>query len=696
MTTTKKHSPVHQKRRWIGYGVGIFVALSLFSTSTTLRRMWHGPPFLAIPSLRTNSSSSHFELRIPASVAQKKSVNERPLPQSFNRTNHHRHWILDGDDNHHRQVWHSYEDDRWQTILARYRRRSQRDNDRVLVGVLSSSSSDLSSATPLPLVETVRDCLSSPRALVVVYWHHPYPSPKVVTTTTMAASPPPPPLRRLTREFAESIRKGQLILIMVVKDDDDDDEARVDISSPPEMNAMEASLRDGLALAYLLDLAHQSQLPYTMVVRAGTRLRRNSSRTGESTTEYVSEALQEYRSTVPATPQNETDETRSPPQRACWMDLRSSDSDDNRDLTISSLFETAEHASRMSLTLRSFLPYQKKTVSEILTHYCRHYLWEAKVVQGPGLFSYTPPNIFSNTEEPPNATVPSFLSASDLPLWPPPWIDASVPVGPRSSHHNSASPPYWITFAVTTMTRPIMNNTYLIQFMEELFQLVEDHFHLPPTTNDNGKVSAGAGGVEYSAVIFLLVCGNSVDAIAAHRQFLASTYGDAIARGLIVLQDSPLLSYEHQLQHMHLSYPEDSPQRRYWRSKQNLDVAATWEAVTGLSDYVVMLEDDSGFQPDFVTALQATLRDPSLRNWDGVPVWSMFEYGFGFSGILIHASDLPVFQLMHTVFFDEQPCDLLHTEVMIRKGLSFKKNLLKHYGKISTLEGKVQPVWLLR
>jgi N-Acetylglucosaminyltransferase-IV (GnT-IV) conserved region len=497
------------------------------------------------------------------------------------------------------------------------------------------------------LQSTVTDALSSPQAAVFVY------------TSSMES------FSRLRRDRKVDISMGRLAMR---------------ITEAMNTTELGQSLVDDMNLAYLLDFAaqHKEDARYTMVLKAGMSISDEYFLLEYNYSEYATPAILQYTA-------QEVETSR----RNCWMTL--SDPSVSRDEIPAFMIDTAEHAARMAITLRSGLPYRtRRAVRLILDEYCPVYLWEAKPFTGPVLFHPAIP------PEPANETAVSipqeFLNASKFPT--PPWIDSSVPAGPCIVGNGTYS--YSIVFGVATMPRPNNTTNYLEQFMMEIIQIVEIEFSVPTSNSTIGDPT-------YQALVVLLISGNSLDDIARHRQFLEAKYDSSIARGIVKLVDAPFESY--QLDTLHNSFPEDPPDRRYWRSKQNLDIAATLHATAGLSDYVMLVEDDTGFQPGFAADLKSFMEASSQEGEQpfGIPRWAVAEYGFGYSGILLHSSDIFVYQQLHRTFYDEKPCDHLKLHVLVRgrekrhpSSPAFENgrwSFFKHLGEFSTLPGKTQPVW---
>ena len=122
------------------------------------------------------------------------------------------------------------------------------------------------------------------------------------------------------------------------------------------------------------------------------------------------------------------------------------------------------------------------------------------------------------------------------------------------------------------------------------------------------------------------------------------------------------------------------------------------------SEFVMLLEDDTAFQPGLAAALKKLLGNSTGGEKREIPLWSSAEFGFGYSGVLLHSTDLPVFERLHSVLFDEKPCDLLNFKAFIKTGktqsvkspkkFANKKNsYFHHLGNVSTLQEKNTPVW---
>jgi N-Acetylglucosaminyltransferase-IV (GnT-IV) conserved region len=433
------------------------------------------------------------------------------------------------------------------------------------------------------------------------------------------------------------------------------------------------NLRDGLELGYMLDLSHQSGSNFSMILWPGWQLRNFSS------FDYVTDSIQHYQQ-IGKTRMSSNDFNRT-----CWTVLSDVGIKRGDDVL---LIDTAEHASRLVKFLRSTLPYNRKTFSELFDIYCKHFIWSGNAIAGPSLFEL--PASSSLTPIAPNPSHEGIPFLDESKFGAPPWIDHAPTFGP---HISNTDPPYLIAFGVNAMIRPVVNTTYLEQFLDSLLNILTTTFILPSPANVEGNNRC-------SAIIVVLISSNTLEEIKQLRAFVETKYADAIEHHFLRLVDSPLETFIPLLEKRRSTYNESSG-RRHWRSKQNLDVGAVLQAASGLSEYVMLLEDDTGFQPKFAEKLMSTLLEDKTSSTIS---WSETDFGFGYSGILIRAMDARVYQQLHQTFFDEMPCDLLGIWRTVQNGkrvyvyspisLRYKKRLyLKHLGKQSSLVGKIQNVW---
>jgi len=141
-------------------------------------------------------------------------------------------------------------------------------------------------------------------------------------------------------------------------------------------------------------------------------------------------------------------------------------------------FETREHALRMSVLLRSFLPYQKQSVTQLLSqHYCHTFLWNATVIPVRlTLFTTTRHELLLSHGTTPRSMVTNHHSTLDsaFDTVPPPWFS---PIGPWD--HKLTTEPvadtmssYQIVFAAPTMNRTNVGLQYVQQFLDELLEII--------------------------------------------------------------------------------------------------------------------------------------------------------------------------------------------------------------------------------
>jgi N-Acetylglucosaminyltransferase-IV (GnT-IV) conserved region len=568
-------------------------------------------------------------------------------------------------------IWEQYHYNqvRFQESIAQWRKEHLQQY-HVLVVLAQPSSPYVSSES---FVHAIHDALSSQRAQVVVYLHR---------------QSNPSTIQNIATEFELFLQRNQLILLT----------SRGKLSMQLDNETATFGVRDDFFTAYLLDLSYQSKSDFTIALRCCRLQLFNSTTDGHM--DFVTLALDHYLAI-----ENRWKESIYITDRICWTHLSGIPSMSYDAI----LLNTSEHASRMSVTLRSSLPYNYFKYSDILNMYCNHFIWSGTIIPGPALFS---PELASDSvwrndieaehgegsmdqDDPrrPYDTIYSIESEKGTvdprDFGVPDWIDPTIQLGPRIRPKGIPAH-FQIAFAVSAMIRPIVGTKYLETFLTELLHLMETEFQQSSDALDGMNQTASQS--RWMAILVILVSGNTLEDIALLRLFLETQYADAIASGFMKLVDAPLKVNEKLLRHMRSTQPDDNMERRYWRSKQNLDLGALLEATVGLSDFVMMLEDDVEFhQKDFANHSKHIMQQSVLS----LPLWAQAYFGFGFAGVLLRGMDVPVYQHLHTTFFDEKPCDVLRLHEVVRSGFTnHVGEYLSHLGRHSSLPGKIQDTFI--
>ena len=135
----------------------------------------------------------------------------------------------------------------------------------------------------------------------------------------------------------------------------------------------------------------------------------------------------------------------------------------------------------------------------------------------------------------------------------------------------------------------------------------------------------------------------------------------------------------------------DAVSRVHWRVKQNIDFAYLFSYCAKLNKYYIHVEDDIIAAADYAKEIQAFVnrQEASKTNWFHIDFCQL-----GFIGKLFKSSDLEKIKQYLLLFQEEQPGDLLMSE-MTRIMTQFQpilsvKSLFQHRGIISSLENKTQ------
>lgn len=419
------------------------------------------------------------------------------------------------------------------------------------------------------------------------------------------------------------------------------------------------------------------------------------------------------------------------------------------------LFERSQ-LMRLSMMLRSFLPYGKLTVSQLLERYCSGLKWQSDRPGAPLLlFQYeskgneTHLERLADAQPIENTTTYPYMILN--PVEDPAWVKVnSNMVGPQpitemnnymqpvsgdpdenAEEEDTDDERYWLTFVVPTAWRhttknDIKGNAYVVECLRQLSAAIKEHF---------------TG--EHKAMILVLVSGVNQADINRHQKGLEAEFPEEINSGKIKLVQAPI--HQYPTSHGLAAHYKDPEQRVRWRSKQNLDISAALFAAKGNGKYIMMIEDDSGFRPatfkkgikHILTNLHHSVNpndsvvldpniivnspagevedsdlsngrisinygkekdEPALIEMGHRETWSQIRFSFGYSGVMIHDEDAFVYGMMHSVLYQEKPCDLLFEIAdSIRNGVTrdhflrwnLKSRHIMHRGQISSLEGKV-------
>ncbi|TKR64645.1 hypothetical protein L596_025142 [Steinernema carpocapsae] len=149
----------------------------------------------------------------------------------------------------------------------------------------------------------------------------------------------------------------------------------------------------------------------------------------------------------------------------------------------------------------------------------------------------------------------------------------------------------------------------------------------------------------------------------------------------------------------------DSPERMYWRTKQNLDYAYLMLYVSHFyshSKYYLQLEDDIGTVEDYIPKIISYVESVQTT-------WLTCEFSkLGFIGKLFHVYDLPLVYRFILMFHADKPVDWLLDQLFevrychheekdcVKKRINnvvrkyAKPPLFQHLGRFSSLKGKKQ------
>ncbi|KAJ1367415.1 Alpha-1,3-mannosyl-glycoprotein 4-beta-N-acetylglucosaminyltransferase A [Parelaphostrongylus tenuis] len=149
----------------------------------------------------------------------------------------------------------------------------------------------------------------------------------------------------------------------------------------------------------------------------------------------------------------------------------------------------------------------------------------------------------------------------------------------------------------------------------------------------------------------------------------------------------------------------DSPERMYWRTKQNIDYIYIMMHASQICDYYLQLEDDVEAADGYMRVIFNYLTFKSDSPWFIISFTSM-----GFIGRLFRSSDLKYMSYAIALYHHFKPVDWIlydlltsrycdpgktHQECLANRRqyeISSGASQFQHIGKISSLEGKTQTI----
>lgn len=209
--------------------------------------------------------------------------------------------------------------------------------------------------------------------------------------------------------------------------------------------------------------------------------------------------------------------------------------------------------------------------------------------------------------------------------------------------------------------------------------------------------------LKYKVVIVVMIATDNEGSEDVQAQILSlyNQFNDYFNSGLLHVIVPPKFWYPNDIHNVE-STLGDSPERMYWRTKQNLDYLFLMLFCESLGEYYLQLEDDIITKEGFLTTIMAKVEKLSSQSWFLVEFSS-----FGFIGKLFRSKDLryltqfiallyrykPVDWILDTIFYDRyclpftppKNCSRAYKRYRIRG-----PTLFQHIGLKSSLHGKVQ------
>ncbi|XGW03163.1 hypothetical protein V3C99_014839 [Haemonchus contortus] len=182
-------------------------------------------------------------------------------------------------------------------------------------------------------------------------------------------------------------------------------------------------------------------------------------------------------------------------------------------------------------------------------------------------------------------------------------------------------------------------------------------------------------------------------------------FADEIRNGILQVIGVPPVWYNINVDKIPATF-NDSSDRMYWRTKQNIDYVYLMTYSSGLGDYYMQLEDDVIAAADYARVIFNYIAFKSRKPWFVMEFSSM-----GFIAKLFRCSDLKYMTHAIALYYRFKPVDWILMDILQSRYCSLdesKENCAKtircyvinsgtsqfqHVGKISSLTGKVQKIY---
>ncbi|VDM95839.1 unnamed protein product [Thelazia callipaeda] len=225
---------------------------------------------------------------------------------------------------------------------------------------------------------------------------------------------------------------------------------------------------------------------------------------------------------------------------------------------------------------------------------------------------------------------------------------------------------------------------------------------LPTLQSLIGGISSNRDGMVAIVVLVSDFLGSNSSFVKQQCASLQSEFFPEINSGLLTIIVPPIEWYPSDL-HSVVPTFNDSPDRMYWRTKQNLDYMYLMLYCQRRGQYYLQLEDDVLVKPGYVHSIEKFISDNAAVDW------FMLEFSsLGFIGKLFRTSDLKLLVQFIAMFYRQKPVDWLldllfinrycHpeksdkncAEVVKRHRIRHRPSLFQHIGVHSSLTGKLQ------
>ena len=226
-----------------------------------------------------------------------------------------------------------------------------------------------------------------------------------------------------------------------------------------------------------------------------------------------------------------------------------------------------------------------------------------------------------------------------------------------------------------------LNEVFLTIGIPTVYRSSNGYDYLRQTINS--FINSTKESEKHDVVVLIYAADTDIDRRQTIIDFVASSYKDELASGLILLMTVAEEAYPR-LTNLKRNF-NDTPERVRWRSKQVVDVSFVFYVGRSFSKYYMHMEDDTVASDNYLQLIKDFIQEQ-------VDPWTCLSFSELFSiGRLFKSMDVDRIAKYLFMFYDEMPFDWLFSNYfsLVAEGPIYRiPTLFQNIGYDSSLSGK--------